>query len=939
MRNAAARSALLVVCISRAASAVAQEAVNYASIGGRVTDPLGSGIAGARVTARNLQTNVESATVTDDQGRFRLPFLKVGPCDILVAKPGWRTLGRSVTLNAGAAFQLPVTLEIGAQENVTVTGEGLVLETARSQVAGTVTSVEAASLPLNGRNFLDLALLVPGVSPTNIPSTQLFAETSAVPGNGISVGSQRNFSNSFIVDGVSANDAAAGLSGIPLAVESIEQLQVVTSGGQAELGRALGGYVNVVTRSGTNAFQGSAYGFLRDDALNAENPLLGETLPMHQYQYGLSVGGPIARDRSFFFANLEQRDLSQSGLTTVLPASVAAINTRLEEAAYPGQPVATGVYSSPVRTTLGLARVDHNTGSHRLGLRYGFYRVAADNSRGAGGLSAPSASAGLDDVDHSVSLSDAWVLTDRTVLESRFQFAHGDLEAPPSDPVGPAVSIAGIASFGTLSGSPTSRTNKLAEVTSTLSRQQGAHALRGGVLFLYNDTTITYPRTFRGAYAFSSLANFLAGRYNNAGFTQTFGDPVVAQSNPSLGLFVQDEWHASSSLTLNAGLRYDLQFLDTIETDTGTLSPRVGFAWTPSDSRRTVARGSAGLFYDRVPLRPLANAILSAGNTTDLSRLQQTLVSLSPTQAGAPRFPEILTAAVASVALPNLTTMDRRMQNARATQAGLEVEQQLGASTTASLGYSYLRGADLIAAVNQNVPSCVAAGTNNGCRPNPEYANNSQYSSAARSSYHGLQLSLVQRAAGWGYYRVSYALSWAKNNVGEFFFSSPIDPNDLEKDWGRSDDDQRHRLVVHAAVHTPRGPAGTLWERLSHGFELSGTFRHYSHLPLNITSGVTTLQGTAGRPIVDGEFISRNAGTGPDFLTLDLRLSRTFGVGPRARLLALGEVFNLTNRTNVVAVNGNFGSGAYPTDPSPTFGQVTAVGEPRSVQLGLRLSF
>jgi hypothetical protein len=592
-----------------------------------------------------------------------------------------------------------------------------------------------------------------------------------------------------------------------------------------------------------------------------------------------------------------------------------------------------------VRTTLGLARVDHNTGSHRLGLRYGFYRVAADNSRGAGGLSAPSASAGLDDVDHSVSLSDAWVLTDRTVLESRFQFAHGDLEAPPSDPVGPAVSIAGIASFGTLSGSPTSRTNKLAEVTSTLSRQQGAHALRGGVLFLYNDTTITYPRTFRGAYAFSSLANFLAGRYNNAGFTQTFGDPVVAQSNPSLGLFVQDEWHASSSLTLNAGLRYDLQFLDTIETDTGTLSPRVGFAWTPSDSRRTVVRGSAGLFYDRVPLRPLANAILSAGNTTDLSRLQQTLVSLSPTQAGAPRFPEILTAAVASVALPNLTTMDRRMQNARATQAGLEVEQQLGASTTASLGYSYLRGADLIAAVNQNVPSCVAAGTNNGCRPNPEYANNSQYSSAARSSYHGLQLSLVQRAAGWGYYRVSYALSWAKNNVGEFFFSSPIDPNDLEKDWGRSDDDQRHRLVVHAAVHTPRGPAGTLWERLSHGFELSGTFRHYSHLPLNITSGVTTLQGTAGRPIVDGEFISRNAGTGPDFLTLDLRLSRTFGVGPRARLLALGEVFNLTNRTNVVAVNGNFGSGAYPTDPSPTFGQVTAVGEPRSVQLGLRLSF
>jgi hypothetical protein len=186
---------------------------------------------------------------------------------------------------------------------------------------------------------------------------------------------------------------------------------------------------------------------------------------------------------------------------------------------------------------------------------------------------------------------------------------------------------------------------------------------------------------------------------------------------------------------------------------------------------------------------------------------------------------------------------------------------------------------------------------------------------------------------------VSYTLSWAKNNVGEFFFSSPIDPFDLEKDWGRSDDDQRHRLVVHAAVNTPGAPARTLWEHLSHGFQLSGTFQYYSALPLNITSGVTTLQGTAGRPIVGGEFIPRNAGAGPDFLTLNLRLSRTFAVSGRARLLALAEVFNLTNRTNVVAMNGNFGSGAYPTDPSPTYGQITAVGEPRSVQLGLRFSF
>jgi hypothetical protein len=916
-----------------------QESLHYASLGGRVTDVHDTPIGGADVRARHTETNVKATAVTDADGRFRFPFLKIGPYELVVARPGFRSVSRVLSLNAGSAFQLPIALSLGGEETVMVTGAAPALETARSQIAGTVSAREAKALPMNGRNFLDLALLVPGVSPTNIPSTQLFAETSAVPGNGLSVASQRNLSNSFIVDGVSANDDAAGLAGIPLAVESVEQFQVITSGGQAELGRALGGYVNVVTRSGANALRGSAYWYLRDDSLNAANPLLGRTLPMHQNQYGLSLSGPIAKDRTFFFANVEERDLDQSGLTTITDASVAAINGRLAATGYPGSPVATGVYPNPVRATLGLAKLDHHAGSHQLGLRYSLYRVDADNSRGAGGFAAPSASAGLDNVDHAVSLSDSWVLSSRTVNETRVLYAYGDLKAPPTDPVGPAVSIAGVASFGTASGSPTGRSNTLVEVVDTLSHQAGAHALRAGVDFLYNDTTITYPRSVRGSYAFSSMANLELGLYNNAGFTQTFGNPVVAQTNPNLGLFVQDEWHASSSLTLNAGLRYDLQFLETIPTDTSNVSPRLGFAWTPWAGRRTVIRGSAGLFYDRVPLRALANAILSAGNTTDLSLLQQTNVSLSPAQAGAPRFPDILAEAVPSVTLVNFTTMDAQMQNASSRQASIEIEHQLGAATTVSAGYSYLRGRNLIVSVNQNVPSCVAAGSNNGCRPNPNYANNSQYSSEARSSYHGLHLSLVQRPASWGYYRISYTLAKSENNVGEFFFSSPIDPFDLDLDWGRSDDDQRHRVFVHAAVNTSTARATDLWTQLVNGFQLSGTLQYYSKLPLNVASGVTTIQGTAGRPIVDGEFIPRNSGTGPDFLTVNLRLSRTFALGGPVKLEALAEVFNLTNRENVVAMNGNFGSGAYPTHPSATFGQITAVGEPRSVQLALRLSF
>ena len=241
--------------------------------------------------------------------------------------------------------------------------------------------------------------------------------------------------------------------------------------------------------------------------------------------------------------------------------------------------------------------------------------------------------------------------------------------------------------------------------------------------------------------------------------------------------------------------------------------------------------------------------------------------------------------------------------------------------------------------VNQNVPTCVASGTNNGCRPNPDYANNSQYSSVGDSNYHGLHVSFMQRPTRWGHYRVSYTLSKSMNNLGEFFFSSPIDPFDLSKDWGRSDDDQRHRLVINGAVQTSMAPAATAWEYLTHGFQVSGMLQAYSALPFNITSGVTTIQGTAGRPIVNGEFIERNAGDGSDFFSLNLRVSRAFRVTGRVQLEALAEGFNLTNHRNVLTRNTNFGAGAYPTNPSPTFNQITAVGEPRSLQFGMRLRF
>jgi Carboxypeptidase regulatory-like domain/TonB dependent receptor-like, beta-barrel len=922
--------------------ALGQQTINYASASGRVTDPTDAVVSGAQVSARETETNLTSTTSTDQEGRFRFPYLKPGQYEISVRAPGFTEIKRGVTLTVGAAFDLPIPLSVAAVEtDLNVTGEPPLLETARTQISGSVLQTEVKNLPVNGRNFLDIALLVPGVSPTNTASNQLFAETSAVAGQGLSVNSQRNFSNSFIVDGLSANDDAAGLSGIFYGFDTVSEFQVVTSGGQAEFGRAMGGYMNVVTKSGTNTVHGDLYGYFRNQGLNARNPIAQRKLPVTQAQFGASLGGPVVRDRTFYFGNFEQRILNQSGLITITPENVAAINSRLSSVGYPGPLIFTGIYPNPVHTTTALAKLDHQfSPKDHFGIRYSVYNVHSRNSRGAGGFSAASASADLDDTDHTISVSNIASLSSRLVNETRGQFTHSNLAAPPSDLIGPAVNISGVAIFGRLSGSPTGRVNKLYQVVDNLSYQTGAHAIRVGADFLYNDDTITYPRSIRGSYSFQSLSNFLSGTYNNSGFTQTFNNSVVAQTNPNVGFYLQDEWKASGRLTLNFGVRYDLQFLKTVETDTNNVSPRVGFAWTPSGARDTVVRGSYGLFYDRVPLRALANALLSAGNTTDVANLSQISISLSPTQAGAPVFPNILSA----LTLPpgilfNFTTMNRQMQNAYSQQANLEIERQLGRNNTVSIGYQHVRGLHLIISVNQNVPTCVAVGTNNGCRPNPNYANNSQYSPRADSFYDGMHVSFVQRPARWGQYRVSYTYSKALDNVGEFFFSSPIDNFNIWQDYGRSDDDQRHRLVFDGTIHSPMGTAKNIWERLSHGFQLGTMIQYYSALPFNITAGSNTIQGTAARPTINGAFISRNAGSGFDFFNVNARLSRTFQATEQFRVEATLEAFNLLNHVNGVALNGNFGGGIYPTNPLTTFKQVTAVADPRTLQLGLRVSF
>jgi hypothetical protein len=250
-----------------------------------------------------------------------------------------------------------------------------------------------------------------------------------------------------------------------------------------------------------------------------------------------------------------------------------------------------------------------------------------------------------------------------------------------------------------------------------------------------------------------------------------------------------------------------------------------------------------------------------------------------------------------------------------------------------------VRGRHLIISINQNAPTCTASGNNNGCRPNPAYGNNSQYSSLADSQYDGLSVSYIQRPLRWANYRISYTYSKALDDVGEFFFSSPINNFNVRQDWGRSDDDQRHRVVFDGTIHSPMGPARSAWEQINHGFQLSGMLQYYSPLPFNIVTGATTVQGTTARPLVNGGYIGRNLGDGFDFFGINGRLSRTFAIRERLHLQAMAEAFNILNHRNNLIPNGTFGSGLYPVAPLRSFGRPTAVSDPRTFQLALRVTF
>jgi hypothetical protein len=906
----------------------AQQNISAATVYGIIEDTNESAVTGAKISATNLETNQSQTAISDADGQFRFAYLPVGNYELKAEQGGFESFSQKLTATVGQVLELKLVLKVKiVSAQVDISDEIPIIETSRTQIAETILPQTVENLPLNGRNFLDLALLLPAVSRTNTGSVQKFAETSAVPGTGISVAGQRNLANSFIVDGSSANDDAVELAGTYYSQEVIREFQVVTNGAVAEFGRASGGFINIVTQSGTNTLRGKIYGFLRNQRFDARNPLAPTKDPLTQTQAGASLGLPIVKNRTFFFGNFEQTRRNDSNVITISPANVALINARLTAVGYGASQTQTGLVPSGYDTTNIFARIDHQINAkNSFAATYNFYDISAINARSVGGLNAVSRGTNLGNIDHTINLQNITILGSRSLNELRFQYRNSRLSAPAIDEIGPAVNISGVANFGTATSSPTARDIYLYQLTDSFSTSVKKHSLKFGAEFIYNDLNIDFPGAIQGVYTFTNLANFLSGNYSQ--FQQAFGATTQKQKNPNFGVFAQDEWKIFRNLTLNVGLRYDLQFLPApIKTDTNNIAPRFGFAYSPN--KKTVVRGSFGLFYDRIPTRATSNALQRDGS-------KYIVAILARTSPNAPVFPNVLLNQPAALTTkPSITRIDPNIENSYSQQANMQIEHELAWDSSVSLGYLYLRGLHIILSRNANVPRCSSAiDPTNLCRPDANFGNISRYEGSGDSYYNAMVLSFNKRQGNWANVRLSYTLSKAIDTAGNFFFSTPQDNFNLRDDRGLSDNDQRHRLTLSGSFSTPKKIENDVVRKFFGGFQVSYIFTFASRLPFNIVTGSDRNGDTNNNDRPLG--IARNEGRGFDFASFDLRLSRLFKLTERFNLELLAEGFNLFNRANYSVPNNTFGTNAAPL---AAFGRPTAAFDPRQIQFGVKLSF
>ncbi len=933
------RDKILVLCLWPTASVWAQTSLVGGALDGTVSDASGGRIPGVAVSVRDNDTHRTREASSDAEGVFHISELPAGAYEVSASQPGFATYRNAgITIQLGSTAHLDIVLpSASVTTQVTVTAQPPAIDPAQTSVSSTVDTERIEELPVQSRNYLNFVLLAPGVaSSAQQPGKQ---SLGPLPDSGFTFGGLRGRSNNITIDGLDNNDEFVGSSRTELSLETVQEFQVVNSGLSAETGGASGGSINVVTRVGANTIHGDAFVFLQNGALDARNPFETDRVApdLHRYRTGAALGGPIVKDRTFFYAAFEQEHSRSLEDSFINPAVAGAVDRMLAGGAFPRlstRQINENLFPASRMETEASAKVNHQlTPRNSLMLRYAF-----TNNRDAGdafntaGLTDPSARGSSFIEDHAVVGALTSVFDPQSVGDLRFQIADRRALLRTNDAAGPGIDIAELVDFGRPYDGNGRRTETHDQVTYTYSHNVGHHLWKAGATVNHVNEDAAIADGFGGLYIFSSLADFAAGAPDQ--FRQAFGGLNTSYAVTSYGAFLQDHWSAARRLTVDLGVRYDFEQLPSpFRQDANNVSPRVGLAFQVTPT--WVVRAGYGIFFDRYVLASLNPEMQKNG----IFGFEQVLDGAAAAAAFQGALGGPLLAPLPGVK-PSVYRADPGLATPYSQQANFGVEHLIARDLTATASYLFVRGVKLSRTRNINLlPPGPVFGPD---RANPAFNDIYQWEDSARSTYQGASFTLNRRMSDELEFSASYTLSKTFDNASDYN-EQPQNPFNLATEWALARQDQRHRFVFNALWELPIGDEENtaqpqqrgLLTRIFEHIEVAPIFTVESGRPVDPLTGVDN--GSDAFPLsARPPGFSRNSLKTPMLANMDFRVLKYFPFGKTARLDLVGEAFNLFNRPNVTQINSVFGLGAL---AQPGFLQPLAGAGARQIQFSLDFEF
>jgi Carboxypeptidase regulatory-like domain/TonB dependent receptor len=883
------------------------------AVEGVVEDAQQAVLPGAAVTIQNVSTGLTRTVTTDANGRFVVTALPPeGRYRIQVELTGFATEVReNLVFNAGQRAVLNFALRLSSvQETITVAGDAPLVQTTSAEVTSTIDQRAFETLPVKERNYFRLLTL---------DSNVVAAGTGS---NAVNVGGSEVWNFGTYVDGTNNHSKWLTLQRAPqlgssgFAIETVKEVQLITNQFSAEFGGHSAGVASMVTKSGTNSVTGSVFAMARPGDWDARPPLSPVKTPYNQQQFGGTVGGPLVRDKVFYFGSYERRRERSSVTVTSAEAFGLVVPTPADEHQ--------GHFKGDVRFSE----------RHSLGVRYNMVRWKKDNE--SGGLNLPGTGFMWDNNVDTVHGNFLSVMSGRLLNEVRGQYSrYVDRRAAKCDCVSiqrQGYSNSGGYDQGTWGVIP----EQTYDISNTVSLWMGNHSIKTGASFTYDVTDQLFQPLQNGVYTFSGAPNVAPTPIR---FQQSFAlTPEARFMFPKAYVFagfLQDDLRIGNNLTLNLGLRYEVEIIKDIPdwpagTDANNLDPRVGFAWDPKGDQKWSIRGGFGRFTQQHPIFTIVKGGVGGRNG-------QVTVTLTPADALFPAFPNALPAFPPGASLParSIQEISPDLENEHAWNVSFGVQRQLGSRTAIQVDANINRGRkhgfldlnqpppipkDVLNAALRVNPNAVVRtlAQADALRPSPAVPNGFRHmdvlTNEGRFWYEGVRIAMQHRTEPLQI-TVSYTASRAEDRLNHWF--SPEDSSDPELDRGPSGASTPHNLVTSAMWNLPgSGPVFGDWQlsMVSHHQSGSPYTIRYAGDPTGAGAGLGAACNSRGCQFARPE--GRATARGMFMNWADISLARTFPVGPD-RIEFRADVFNVLNNWNLL-------SGGYINlVGNPRFGQHT----------------